>query len=201
MRYRAVVIGGSSGGMDALLAILDHLPERFPVPLLVVHHLHKSDGGGFCEHLASRSRLPVSEALDKEAVEAGHIYIAPADYHLLVEREGTFALSVDPKVNWARPSIDVLFESAAWAFGDQLVGVILSGANDDGALGMKRIRDARGLCIAQDPATADSRIMPEAAIRLASIEVILPPAEIGLRLARLGTTDRIDRPTHERSEG
>jgi two-component system chemotaxis response regulator CheB len=112
--------------------------------------------------------------------------VAPADYHLLVERDGTLALSVDPKVNWARPSIDVLFESAARAWADAVVAVILSGANDDGARGMKTIRALGGLCIAQDPDTAESPVMPRAAIALACIEHVVTPDEIGELLVGIG---------------
>lgn len=184
-QYLAVVTGGSLGGMNALREIVCLLPENFAVPLLVVLHLHKSDGGRFCEHLSCSARLPVCEALDKQNPEAGHIYTAPADYHLLVERNGTLALALTPKVNYARPSIDVLFESAARAFGSRVIGVILSGANHDGAIGMQFIDSAGGLCIAQDPATAESPVMPSAAIdRLQNIK-ILTPFQIGEALIKL----------------
>ncbi len=184
-RYRVVVIGGSAGATEPLVAILGRLPRGYPLPLLIVSHLHKSDTGGFAEHLASRVALPVSEALDKLPLESGRVYTAPADYHLLVERNGTLALSVDPKVNWVRPSIDVLFESAARAFGDGLVAVVLSGANDDGARAMKLVAELGGLCIAQNPATAESRVMPRAAIEAAGIELVLDTEAIGELLARL----------------
>lgn len=169
--------------MAALGDLLRPIPAVYPIPMLVVTHLHKSGTGGFSSHLASCSRLPVSEAVDKQQIEAGHIYTAPADYHLLVERGGALALSVGHKVNWARPSIDVLFISAAHAFGRRLVGVILTGANKDGALGMKEIGRAGGMCIARDPATAEAPVMPLAAIGLAGIECVLTPTEIGRTLA------------------
>ena len=188
--FRAVLVGGSAGGTNALLTLLSRLPDGFGLPLIVAHHLHKTDGGGFAEHLASRLSLPVGEALDKQPLEPGHVHVAPADYHLLVEREGTLALSVDPRVNWARPSIDVLFESAARAWADAVVAVILSGANDDGARGMKLIRELGGLCIAQAPETAESPVMPRAAIALARIEHVLVPDEIGALLAELGAGPR-----------
>jgi two-component system chemotaxis response regulator CheB len=184
--YRAVVIGGSSGAMKALFTILGCLPATYPLPFIVVSHLHKSDNGMFCEHLAASTVLPSVEAYDKTVMECGHIYTAPANYHLLVERDNTLALSVDPKVNWSRPSIDVLFESAARSLRGQLVGVILSGANDDGAQGMELIDRLGGLCIAQDPKTAESSVMPRAAIARARIDWILSPRDIGEMLLKIG---------------
>jgi two-component system chemotaxis response regulator CheB len=180
-----VVIGGSAGSMQVMLGILALLPGDYPLPLLAAHHLHKTDGGRFAQHLDSRARITVTEAVDKQAIEPAHLYVAPADYHLLVERGGTLALSIDPKVNWARPSIDVLFESAARVWADRLVGVLLSGANDDGARGLKVIRGLGGLCIAQDPGTAESATMPRSAIDLGAVEEVLQPEEIGRRLRDL----------------
>jgi len=182
---RAVVIGGSAGGMAALLQILEPLPNDHRLIVLVAHHLHKDDGGRFANHLDSHLAMSVEEAYDKAEPERGRAYVAPADYHLLVEADGTLALSVDPKIRWARPSIDVLFESAARAWSEALVGVILSGANDDGARGMKEIRKFGGLCIAQDPETAESPTMPRAAIEAAEITNILAPPEIGEALVEL----------------
>jgi two-component system chemotaxis response regulator CheB len=185
MKYRAVLIGGSSGIMEALPEILHPLPDSFPLPLIIITHLYKNDGGGFCAHLGSLVHLPVQEAIDKQIIEPAHIYTAPANYHLLAERNGTLALSVDARVKWSRPSIDVLFESAAIAFGQQLIAVILSGSNDDGARGMKCIYEAGGICIAQDPASAISPVMPESCIQSANIELVLPPADIGAKLIKL----------------
>jgi two-component system chemotaxis response regulator CheB len=191
--HAAVVVGASAGGLESLLAILAPLPADFPLPVLVAQHLHRTDEGRFAEHLASRVAIAVTEAHDKQPIEPAHVYVAPADYHLLVERGGTLALTVDPRVNWSRPSIDVLFESAARAFGDALVGVILSGANDDGARGMQLIRELGGLCVAQDPQTAESPVMPRAAIELAGIETVLPPERIGRLLRELAIHDYKER--------
>ncbi|MCB2185542.1 MAG: chemotaxis protein CheB [Deltaproteobacteria bacterium] len=191
--FRAVVLGGSAGGTAALLTLLEPLEKDFPLPLIVVSHLHKSDHGAFCAHLASATPLAVKEAGDKEPLLPGHLYTAPADYHLLVERGGALALSVDPKVHWARPSIDVLFESAARAYAEDLVAVILSGANDDGAAGLRLIAAYGGLCLAQDPATADSPFMPQAGIHLANIKLVLPPDAIGQVLAAMGRANLADR--------
>lgn len=186
--YDAVVAGCSAGGMEALLQVLEPIPRTFPIPVLVVQHLHVNDEGRFAEHLDSRANLQVLEARDKTCLEPGHVYIAPADYHMLVEREMTVALSVDPKVNWARPSIDVLFESAARVWGRRLIGVILSGANEDGTLGMKRIRDLGGFCIAQDPETAQRPVMPLTPIERGYIDIVLEPGAISQRLLSLTDT-------------
>jgi two-component system chemotaxis response regulator CheB len=152
----------------------------------VAQHLHRSDRGGFARHLDRRIGLAVAEAHDKEEVRGGRVYVAPANYHMLVERDGTLALSVDGQVNWSRPSIDVLFESAARVWGPGLIGIVLSGANHDGAAGMRLIADAGGLAVAQDPATAERPEMPRAAIEEAGVETVLAPAAIGELLRELG---------------
>lgn len=184
---RVVVMGGSSGGTAALIAILQKILIGFSWPIIVVQHLHRTDGGRFAEHLASRCLRPVREAVDKMVVQSAEVYTAPAEYHLLLERDATLSLSLDAPVNWARPSIDVLFESAAYAFGERIIGVILSGANEDGALGMKKIKELGGVCIAQDPASAECAEMPRAAISRAGIECVLDAEAIGDRLLSLET--------------
>ena len=178
-RVSAIAVGGSAGGMEALCAMLASLPADFPIPILVANHLHASDDGRFAAHLAKELPLPVSEARDKQPIEPPHVLLAPADYHLLVEDDKTLSLSVDPRVNWTRPSIDVLFESAARVWADALVCVVLSGSNDDGALGARFVISQGGLAIAQDPSTARFPVMPQAAIDLAEIDLVLPPADIG----------------------
>jgi len=186
-RYRAVVTGGSSGAVEALTAILSALPQDFELPVLVVQHLHPSDDGAFARHLAGATLLSVVEPCDKERIERGCVYTAPANYHMLVERNGTISLSVDERVNWSRPSIDVLFESAARAWGESVIAVILSGANADGAKGMLAVRDAGGLTLAQDPAKAETPVMPKAAIDAGAVEKVLGVEEIGKLLTDLGT--------------
>ncbi len=175
----AIVVGGSAGGMEALCAMLVSLPADFPIPILVVNHLHASDGGRFAAHLTRALHLPVSEARDKQPIEPPHVLTAPADYHLQVEGDKTLSLSADPRVNWTRPSIDILFESAAREWADALVCVVLSGANDDGAQGARIVKSLGGLAVAQDPSTARFPVMPQAAINLAEIDHVLPPADIG----------------------
>lgn len=181
----AVVIGGSAGGLMAMETILKGLPGDFVPPVLLVEHLSANDAGGFAEHMTRVTGRDVIEASDKLPLEIGHIYSAPANYHLLVERDGTLALNVDDRVNWCRPSIDVLFESAAEVWGCTLVGVLLSGANSDGAQGVRAIRAAGGRTLVQDPASAESRAMPEAAIATGSVDEILTNDQIAPRLLAL----------------
>ena len=183
----AIVIGGSAGGVEALTLILSALPGDFALPVLLVQHLHPADDGALAGHLGRECALPVIEPCDKERVERGHVYAAPANYHMLVERDGAISLSVDERVNWSRPSIDVLFESAARAWGKAVIAVILSGASADGAAGMRAIKAAGGLTMAQDPATAETPVMPQAAIDAGAANEVLQAEEIGRRLIELGS--------------
>lgn len=160
---RAVVIGASAGGVQALLALLPRLPRNFPVPVLVVLHVPADRSNVLAPLFATKCALTVKEAEDKEPALPGVVYFAPSDYHLLVEADGALALSADEAVNYSRPSIDVLFESAADAYGMGLVGVILTGANEDGARGLRAVEAAGGLAIVEDPASAYAPSMPEAA--------------------------------------
>ncbi|GEM_PF-96362 len=162
--FNAVAVGGSSGSLAALLDILPRLTGDFPWPVLAVVHLHPRQKGGFVDLLDRRCSLRVKEAEDKEALAPGYVYFAPADYHLLLEPGLTLALSSDDKVRFSRPSIDVLFESAALACRSRLIGVLLSGAGDDGAEGLCRIREQGGLVVVQDPARAEHPAMPLAGL-------------------------------------
>lgn len=185
-RYRYVVIGGSAGGIEALRVILMALPVDFALPILVSQHLHASDEGAFAAHVARLTRLIVVEAGDKEPIKRGYLYIGPANYHMLMERDGTIGLSIDEQVNCSRPSIDVFFESAALACGDTVVAVVLSGASADGAKGVCAIKNAGGLTIAQDPASAEVPVMPQAAIDTEAVDEVLSTEQIGRLLATLG---------------
>ena len=185
-QYKAVVIGGSAGGAEAIQGILLALPKNFALPILAVQHLHPSDDGSFALHMASLTQIPVVEPCDKARIEPGCVYTAPANYHMLVERDGTISLSVEERVNWSRPSIDVLFESAAFAWGESVIAVILSGANTDGVQGMIAVKEAGGLTIAQDPAEARNPVMPQAAIGAGAVASVLRADEIGRLLAMLG---------------
>jgi len=166
-----VVIGTSLGGLKALQVVLPGLPAGFPLPLVVVQHRGKDPDDGLSRLLAGQCALPVAEPLDKEPLLPGRIYIAPAEYHLLVE-VGHLALSTEAPVNHARPSVDVLFESAAESYGAATLAVVLTGASHDGAAGAARIKMRNGLVVAQDPASAESRIMPEAAIASSGAQVM-----------------------------
>jgi two-component system chemotaxis response regulator CheB len=176
-----IVIGCSLGGMHALGTILGLLPDDFCVPIVVAQHRHKRSNEGLPAHLRSVSHLPVVDAEDKQWTRPGHVYLAPADYHLLVER-GELSLSVDDKVRFSRPSIDVLFESAADAYGAALIGVVLTGANEDGAEGAKRIKARGGVVIVQDPKTAEAATMPQATIDTVGVDQILPLEKIASSL-------------------
>lgn len=181
-----VAIGGSAGALPPLATVLGALPGGYPIPVVVVSHLPASDRGALAECLASRTRLTVAEAFDKEPLAVGHVHVAPAGYHVLIEADGRLALSVDAKVNWARPSIDVLFESAARAFGPDLLCIVLSGANHDGAAGALLARGRGGLAVAQDPATAECAAMPAAAIARGGIGLVLAPDDIARLLLEAG---------------
>jgi two-component system chemotaxis response regulator CheB len=184
--YRAVVMGASAGGREALAEILSRLPEDYALPILIVQHLHPGDDGGFANHLTRAIRRVVVVPCDKEEIVAGRVYVAPANYHMLVERNGTIALSVDERVNWSRPAIDVLFDSAAHVWGKLLIAVILSGASSDGAQGMRTVKAMGGLCVAQDPRTAEHPVMPQAAIDAGAVDRLMTPEEIGKLLVEVG---------------
>ncbi len=163
MKRDVVVVGVSAGGLDAVCLILKGLPKEFGFALIVVQHRSR-DSDALCQVLQTCSGMPVQEAVDKEAVETGKVYLAPADYHLLIDDEH-FALSVDEPELYSRPSIDLTFESIADSYGERAVGVVLTGANRDGARGLRRIVDRGGLALVQDPSTAEVAMMPESALK------------------------------------
>ncbi len=173
MKYEAVVIGVSSGGMAALKYLFSALPADFRLPIIVVQHVSARSDNKWIELLNEQSKLNIKEADEKEVIEQGNAYIAPSNYHLLIEKDKTFSLTIDERVNFARPSIDVLFESAAEAYKDKLIGIILTGSNHDGTNGIKRIKECGGLAIIQDPETAESSYMPESAIAAIQPDYIL----------------------------
>lgn len=179
MTYELIVVGASWGGLEAVGRLLATLPDELDVPLVIVQH-RGADGRrtGLAELLQETTRRPVRDATDKEPLERGVVYLAPPDYHLLAE-PGHFALSTDERVNYARPSVDVLFQSAADSYGPGTIGIILTGANEDGAAGLARLKEAGGVAIVQDPRTAERAEMPEAALAATSADVVLPLDEIG----------------------
>ena len=180
-----VVVGASAGGVEALGLVLQALPADFRPSLAVVIHLPPDRPSLLAPLLAQRCRIPVREALDKENIEPGTVYVAPPGYHLLLEAERTVSLSTDAPVAFSRPSIDVMFESAASAYGNRLLGIVLSGANNDGAQGLAAIRRAGGRAWVQKPEDAMSPVMPAAAIARAGADLVLPVRELGERLAHL----------------
>jgi two-component system chemotaxis response regulator CheB len=182
--YQLVAIGCSMGGMYALQTIFQVLPKEFPLPITVVQHRYRTSNEGLPQFLRRHSKLNVVDTTDKEWLKPGTVYLAPANYHLLVER-GELSLSVDEAVAYSRPSIDVMFESAADAYGSGVVGVVLTGANSDGARGAVRIKKRGGFVLAQDPKTAESPAMPQAAIDATRVDRILPLERIGPFLVEL----------------
>ena len=182
----AVVIGASAGGFEALLAILTGLPAAYPLPLVAVLHLPDNHDSRLADLFGYRLTLQVREARDKESLEPGILYFAPSSYHLSIESDRSFSLSCEERVNYARPSIDVLFASAADAYGKSLAGILLTGANYDGAAGLAGMQVAGGLTIVQDPASAEVPTMPDAALRRMTPDLILPLAEIHSVLRKLG---------------
>jgi len=180
--YEIVVVGTSWGGLSALRELIRGLPGDFGLPLVVVQHRHKQSNHLLTGLLQDFTPLCVAEVEDKAPIVPGNVFIAPADYHLLVD-DGHFSLSTDEPVRYSRPSIDVTFVSAADAYGDRSVGVVLTGANADGSRGLKRIHDRGGLTFVQAPQTAESPTMPNAAIKCVPDARVLTIAEIAQQVA------------------
>lgn len=163
-RFKAIAIGISTGGVGTLKALLGALPKDFPLPILIVQHLSPESGDQMALFLDDLCAIHVKEADEQERPVGGTVYLAPANYHLMVEPDGRLGLSMDPPVNFSRPSVDVLFETAADAFGAGLIGVVLTGAGNDGSLGLKRIKDKGGVAVVQDPGDAAADSMPKHAL-------------------------------------
>jgi two-component system chemotaxis response regulator CheB len=182
-RPEIIVVGASAGGMKALEIILAKLPRGFEVPIVAVQHRARESSDAYAEVLGKGSALPVREIEDDDKLRAPGVYLAPPDYHVLIE-PGRMALSIDDPVSYSRPSIDVLFESAADVYGSRVCAVLLTGANADGAKGLVRVKQAGGYAIVQDPHTAESPEMPAAGIANAPVDVVLPLDEIAAELVR-----------------
>jgi two-component system chemotaxis response regulator CheB len=180
--FEAVVVGASAGGIRALGRLLAPLPSDFPLPIIVVQHLHPNSESYLPKILSAYSALSVKQAEERETIQNSKVYIAPPNYHLLIEEDHSFSLSLEPPVRYARPSIDVMFETAVYAYRDKLIGIILTGANDDGREGVKKIKRAGGYIIVQDPKTAEAEAMPKAAITAATVDKVLDIEEIGVYL-------------------
>jgi two-component system, chemotaxis family, protein-glutamate methylesterase/glutaminase len=178
MSTEAVVIGASAGGLKVLSSILAALPSAYPLPVIIIQHRLKDERTLLEEVLQARCTIRIRQAEEKEQIRPGQVYIGPSDYHLLVEGDRSFSLSCDAYHHFSRPSIDVLFETAAEAYKDNLAGIILTGASKDGAAGIRTIRDHGGVTIAQNPMSAEYPVMPEAAIGTGSVQYVFTPWEI-----------------------
>jgi two-component system, chemotaxis family, protein-glutamate methylesterase/glutaminase len=169
-QYKAIVVGGSAGSFQGITRILASLPKDFELPIIMCLHRLKHVRNGFVEALSIKSVNPVIEPYDKESIRKGKIYLAPANYHMSIELGNTFSLTTEEMVNNSRPAIDITLETAAYVYKNRLIGILLSGANRDGAIGMKKIQERGGLTIVQDPAECMIDTMPTAALKLTSID-------------------------------
>lgn len=186
-RPEIIVVGASAGGLRALEVLLGALPRGFPIPIVAVQHRARESSDTYAEVLGKGTPLPVREVEDDDKLRAPGVYLAPPDYHVLIE-PGRVALSIDDPVSYSRPSIDVLFESAADVYGARVCAVLLTGANADGAKGLMRIKQAGGYAIVQDPHTAESPEMPAAGIANAPVDRVLPLEQIADELVRRTTS-------------
>jgi len=178
-RIELIVMGGSAGALLALGSILPSLPADFPLPIALVLHVPPTKPSYLVEALRQECELRVKEAEDKEPLAPATLYVAPPNYHLLIEKRREFSLSADELVHFSRPAIDVLFESAADAYGPATLGLLLSGANEDGARGIARIQEQGGISVVQSPETASMATMPEAALRIAKPDHVAALPDIG----------------------
>jgi two-component system, chemotaxis family, protein-glutamate methylesterase/glutaminase len=191
MSFEFVAVGTSLGGFHALTAVLGGLPPDFPLPIAVVQHRSNMDSDGLAPLLGRYTQIPVVEVEDKEAIEQGRIYVCPPNYHLLVDG-AQFALSTDGPVLYARPSIDVLFESAAESFREGVIGLLLTGMSRDGAAGLRKIKEVGGYAVVQDPAAAEGDVMPRAAIDCVAVDKVLPLENIASFLTALCACQRTE---------
>jgi two-component system chemotaxis response regulator CheB len=194
MAYEVVVIGASLGGLEAVSGVLAALPAGFPLPIVIAQHRAAAPSDGDLSPIWQRhTGLSVCEAEDKSPIAPGHVYVAPADYHLLIESRNLFALSTEGPVLWARPSIDVLFESAAEAYGERVIGVILTGASADGSHGMRAIRARGGCALVQDPGAAECDVMPRSVLAATPVNHVLRLDGLGRVLGALASPSAIPR--------
>jgi len=173
INFKAIVIGGSAGSFQGITKILSQVPKDFPLPIIMCLHRLKHVRNGFIEALSIKSIKDVIEPYDKESIKKGNVYLAPANYHMSIELGHYFSLSTEEMVNNSRPSIDITMETAAFTYKNKLIGILLSGANKDGAMGMKKIKDSGGFTIVQDPAECMIDTMPTAALNTTSIDYTL----------------------------
>jgi two-component system chemotaxis response regulator CheB len=182
---KAIVIGASFGGLDAIKLIINGLPRIFKTPVIIVLHIGNNNINTFISMLNQNEFLTVKEAEEKETIKENTVYLAPPNYHLQVEDEFTLSLSTAQKVNFSRPSIDVLFETAAWTFKNELLGILLTGANSDGAEGVKTIKTFGGTTIIENPETAIAKQMPLSGIKISTPDYILNLEDIANKMIEL----------------
>jgi two-component system, chemotaxis family, protein-glutamate methylesterase/glutaminase len=188
-RIEAIVIGASAGAVEALSVLLPALPATLKAAVFIVVHLPRDRPSLLAEIFKPKCALPVREAEDKEPVEAGTVYFAPPDYHLLIEQGRCLALSADEVVHFSRPAIDVLFESAADVYGENLLGIILSGSNEDGGAGLAAVQRQGGVTVVQEPQSALAPAMVLSALRHCDVDFILPLEQIAALLNKLGSVE------------
>jgi len=185
MKYKAVIIGGSAGSFQVVTKILSSLDEKFPLPVLLCLHRLKHVRSGFVEALSLKSNIPIEEPNDKDTLKSGRAYLAPANYHMFLELANRVALSTEEPVNHSRPSIDLSFITAASAYRDKLIGIILSGANRDGAKGLKVCGEKGGVTIVQDPNECEVKTMTESAMQLTKVDHVFSTDQIIRYLLKL----------------
>jgi two-component system chemotaxis response regulator CheB len=178
MNYKAVIIGGSAGSFQVVTKILSSLPKTFPIPVLLCLHRLKHVRSGFVEALSLKSNIPIEEPNDKDQLKPGRAYLAPANYHMYIELANRVALSTEDVVNHSRPSIDLSFITAANAYREKLIGIILSGANKDGAYGLKKVHDCGGITIVQDPNECEVKTMTTSALQLTKADFVYSTDQI-----------------------
>ncbi|WP_421918425.1 chemotaxis protein CheB [Marinifilum sp.] len=182
---KVLVIGTSYGGLEALKIIIPSFPKDFILPVLVVLHIGDHNNDSFIDFLNNISKLNVKEAEEKEVITAGNVYFAPPNYHMLIDNDASISFSADTKVHHSRPSIDVLFESAAWSFNSGVIGVILSGLNQDGTYGLKTIKKYGGITMVENPENAIASIMPMSALKQTKVDYVLELDQIAAKIIEL----------------
>lgn len=181
-KYQLVVIGASFGGIDAVSKILGKMDRKFDIPVVIVMHQAKNINSDLIYVFKNKALAEIKEPLDKEKINKCRVYLAPADYHLLIEKDRTFSYSYSERINFARPSIDLLFETAAETYGENLVSVLLTGANSDGSNGILKTSLYGGLTIVQNPDEAEARSMPESAMKICKVDHVLTLNQISEKL-------------------
>ncbi|MFQ3575247.1 MAG: chemotaxis protein CheB [Cytophagales bacterium] len=177
-KYKAVVIGGSAGSFQVITKILNEINPEFELPIIMALHRLKHVRNGFVEALSIKSKKIIIEPEDKESIKKGMVYLAPANYHLCVELGNYFSLSTEEMVNNSRPAIDITIDTASYVYKQKIIGILLSGANRDGAMGMKKLKDRGGYTIVQEPSECTISTMPDAALKITEIDQVLKTAQI-----------------------